>query len=65
MGSDDAPLVALTGSPNCPFCGAPSAERVGHWGGQIITSQWRCVACGSYFEAVRDDFADDREGEDR
>ena len=38
-----------------------SVERVGQWGGQIITSQWRCRACGSYFEALRDDF-DDRPG---
>jgi hypothetical protein len=28
---------------------------VGQWGGQIITSQWRCGACGSYFEAIRED----------
>ena len=42
----------------CPFCEAREVERVGQWGGQIITSQWRCTACGSYFEAVRDDFDD-------
>jgi transposase-like protein len=42
----------------CPFCGADSVERVGQWGGQIITSQWRCQACNSYFEAVREDFDD-------
>jgi transposase-like protein len=65
MGTDNPPLVALTGTPACPFCGAQTAERVGQWGGQIITSQWRCVACGSYFEAVRDDFDDDRKGEPR
>ena len=40
----------------CPFCDAGDVERVGQWGGQIITAQWRCRACGSYFEAVRDDF---------
>jgi transposase-like protein len=45
--------------PACPFCGASGAERVGQWGGQIITSQWRCGACGSYFEALREDFDDD------
>jgi transposase-like protein len=44
------------GAVTCPFCDAREAERVGQWGGQIITSQWRCTACGSYFEAVRDDF---------
>ena len=43
---------------SCPFCGAGAVERVAQWGGQIITSQWRCTACGSYFEAVRDDFGD-------
>jgi hypothetical protein len=44
------------GAVTCPFCEAPEPERVGQWGGQIITSQWRCTACGSYFEAVREDF---------
>jgi transposase-like protein len=40
----------------CPFCNATAVERVGQWGGQIITAQWRCRACNSYFEAVREDF---------
>jgi hypothetical protein len=35
-----------------------TVERVGQWGGQIITSQWRCQACNSYFEALREDFDD-------
>ena len=42
----------------CPFCDSPHVERVAQWGGQIITAQWRCVACHSYFEAVRDDYND-------
>ena len=55
--------------PTCPFCGAGDVERVGQWGGQIITAQWRCQACNSYFEAVREDFdepvpADPREDPD-
>jgi uncharacterized Zn finger protein len=54
MGRRDAPVGAVT----CPFCSAEHVERVGQWGGQIITSQWRCLACGSYFEAVREDFDD-------
>ena len=41
---------------NCPFCNSGDVERVAQWGGQIITAQWRCRACGSYFEALRDDF---------
>jgi transposase-like protein len=40
----------------CPFCSSPEVERVAQWGGQIITAQWRCNACNSYFEAVREDF---------
>jgi hypothetical protein len=44
--------------PACPFCGAASVERVGAWGGQIITAQWRCRACNTYFEALREDFDD-------
>jgi transposase-like protein len=63
LGPGHAPLVAVSGSPQCPFCGARDAERVGQWGGQIITSQWRCVACGSYFEALREDFDDQPEVE--
>ena len=43
-------------APACPFCGGRSVERVGQWGGQMITAQWRCRRCGSYFEAVREDF---------
>ncbi len=42
----------------CPFCDSPEVERVGQWGGQIITAQWRCNHCNSYFEAVREDFDD-------
>jgi transposase-like protein len=43
---------------SCPFCSSTEVERVAQWGGQIITAQWRCNACNSYFEAVRDDFDD-------
>jgi hypothetical protein len=46
----------MSGVPACPFCGAATAERVGLWGGQMITSQWRCGTCGSYFEALREAF---------
>jgi transposase-like protein len=58
VGSGDAALGAVSTVPDCPFCGAGPAERVGQWGGQIITSQWRCHGCGSYFEALREEFDD-------
>ena len=43
-------------SPLCPFCGSAEVELVSPFGGQIITSQFRCRACNTYFEAVREDF---------
>jgi len=47
-------VVAL----RCPFCDSDDVEIVAPWGGQIITRQCRCRACDSYFEALRDDFAE-------
>jgi transcriptional regulator NrdR family protein len=46
----------------CPFCDSPDVEVVSAWGGQLMTSQMRCRACNSHFEAVRDDFAAADEG---
>jgi len=34
-----APVDAVSAAPHCPFCGAGGVERVGQWGGQIITAQ--------------------------
>jgi transposase-like protein len=45
-------------TPACPFCDARDVERIGQWGGQMITAQWRCRACGSYFEAVREELGE-------
>jgi transcriptional regulator NrdR family protein len=41
----------------CPFCDSEDVEVVAPFGGQIITSQMRCRACNTYFEAIRDEFA--------
>ncbi|HZE06804.1 MAG TPA: hypothetical protein VE127_16365 [Solirubrobacteraceae bacterium] len=54
MGRDTAPVD--TTAPRCPFCGSPDIELVSAWGGQLITSQVRCRACNTYFEALRDAF---------
>jgi transcription elongation factor Elf1 len=40
----------------CPFCGSAEVELVSAWGGQLITSQVRCQACNTHFEALRTDF---------
>jgi ribosomal protein L37AE/L43A len=48
----------VTAAPACPFCDARDVERVAQWGGQMITAQWRCRACGSYFEALREELDD-------
>ena len=50
---------------SCPFCASGDVEQVAQWGGQLMTSQWRCRGCRSYFEAVREDFDDPREGSGR
>ena len=42
----------------CPFCESADIEDVAQWAGQIITRQVRCRACNTYFEVVRDDFAE-------
>jgi transposase-like protein len=42
--------------PQCPFCRSNDVEFVSPFAGQIITSQFRCRACNTYFEAVREDF---------
>jgi hypothetical protein len=39
----------------CAFCGARDTELVSLFGSQLLLSQYRCVACASYFEAVRQD----------
>lgn len=42
--------------PPCPFCHSSDVELVSAFGAQIITSQFRCRSCNTYFEAVREDF---------
>jgi ring-1,2-phenylacetyl-CoA epoxidase subunit PaaD len=42
----------------CPFCGSADTEVVAPFGGQIITSQMRCRACNTYFEAIRQEFSE-------
>jgi sarcosine oxidase delta subunit len=43
-------------APPCPYCGARDVEQVSQFGSQIVTSQWKCRACWTYFEALRDEF---------
>jgi transposase-like protein len=39
---------------SCPFCEAEAIELVSLFGSQLLTSQFRCTSCGSYFEGVRE-----------
>jgi uncharacterized Zn finger protein len=41
---------------SCPHCSSEEVEQIGQWGGQMITSQMRCQACNTYFEAIRAEF---------
>ena len=43
--------------PRCPFCESAEVEVVAPWGGQLITSQLRCRACNTHFEALRSAFS--------
>lgn len=42
----------------CPFCDSDEVELVAPWGGQLITSQVRCRACNTHFEALRSAFSE-------
>jgi transposase-like protein len=44
--------------PKCPFCNATVAELLSLFGSQLLLSQYRCRACGSYFEGLREDRID-------
>jgi transposase-like protein len=44
----------------CPFCESEHTELIALFGSQLLTSQYRCTACGSYFEGLRPDPRDAR-----
>jgi transposase-like protein len=49
--------VSTGAKPACPFCGERERVRlISPIGGQLITAHWRCDACNTYFEAIRDEF---------
>jgi transposase-like protein len=39
----------------CPFCDADQPELISLFGSQLLLSQYRCRACGTYFEGIRED----------
>jgi hypothetical protein len=55
------PPVPPSPRPACPFCESSDTELVSLFGSQLLVSQYRCRACQSYFEAVRDDYGSSRE----
>ncbi len=42
----------------CPFCRADAAQLISLFGSQLLLSQYRCAACGSYFEGLRGDLGE-------
>ena len=42
-------------APRCPFCGSREGEVISLFGTQAMTLQYRCRACGSYYEAIKYD----------
>ncbi len=45
----------------CPFCEADKPQLISQFGSQLLFSQYRCRACGTYFEGLRDDRQEDTE----
>ena len=39
----------------CPFCHAIDVQIISLFGSQLLTSQYRCLSCRSYFEGLRED----------
>jgi hypothetical protein len=39
----------------CPFCDADQPELISQFGSQLLLAQYRCRACGTYFEGIRAD----------
>jgi transposase-like protein len=42
----------------CPFCRSTRTRMISLFGSQLLLSQYRCAACGSYFEGLRPDAAE-------
>lgn len=40
-------------APRCPACGAQDVEMISLFGQQAISLQYRCLACGTPFEALK------------
>jgi hypothetical protein len=55
VASPTPPLPHSSTPITCPFCVSDDTERISLFGSQLLVSQYRCRACHSYFEAVRDD----------
>jgi len=45
-------------TPVCVHCGSTAATRISLFGSQLMTSQYRCGQCATYFEHVRWDEAE-------
>ena len=37
----------------CPFCRSTRTQLISLFASQLLLSQYRCAACGSYFEGLR------------
>lgn len=45
--------MSVPSAVDCPFCDQSGSELISLFGSQLLTSQYRCTHCFSYFEAVR------------
>jgi len=42
-------------APRCPFCASHRNEVISLFGTQAMTLQYRCLECGSFYEAIKYD----------
>ena len=52
-GAGGAEDDSADGVLKCPFCGSPLCELISLFGTQAIFAQYRCLACGTPFEALK------------
>jgi uncharacterized Zn finger protein len=51
---------APRGAPRCPHCRATESEVISLFGTQAMTLQYRCLRCGTCYEALK--YEDESQG---
>jgi hypothetical protein len=52
-GSESEPGGEPRSAPACPFCSSREADVLSLFGTQAMTLQYRCLGCGTIYEAIK------------